>query len=156
MRRERNLQKSLKILFLVFFGLIFGLTFLEASEADQAKIEESFGRLPLYFVENRGQLHEDVFFYLQGSDKILYFTSQGVTFVLAGKENDEDKRWIVKLSFVGANPKARPMGRQSLLLSHVSKSLEGFSGGPLPTAQPAGSGRGLYRREGNQDPKGLG
>jgi hypothetical protein len=36
-------------------------------------------QLPLYFVENRGQIDPQVSYYIQGSDKILYFTPHGVT-----------------------------------------------------------------------------
>jgi hypothetical protein len=40
--------------------------------------------MPLYFIENQGQLDEPVAYYVQGQDKTLYFTPQGVTFVLHG------------------------------------------------------------------------
>jgi hypothetical protein len=63
-------------------------------------------RLPLYFIENQGQLDERVGYYVQGRDKTLYFTSQGLTFVLGGS----GERWAVKLDFVGANPGASPAG----------------------------------------------
>ena len=45
-------------------------------------MRQSFGKLPLYFVENQGQLDERVAYYIQGSDKTLYFTPDGVTFAL--------------------------------------------------------------------------
>ncbi|MCP4541534.1 MAG: hypothetical protein GY832_30760 [Chloroflexi bacterium] len=48
----------------------------------QSRFEESFGQLPLYFVENQGQLDKRVAYYIQGSDKTIYFTSEGVTFTL--------------------------------------------------------------------------
>lgn len=41
-----------------------------------------FGKLPLYFAENRGQLDDRVACYVQGSDKTLYFTAAGVAFAL--------------------------------------------------------------------------
>jgi hypothetical protein len=63
-------------------------------------------RLPLYFVENQGQLDERVGYYVQGKDKTLYFTSQGLTFVLG----DTTERWVVKLDFLGANPDVQPVG----------------------------------------------
>src|SRR4030095_7340455 len=80
---------------------------------------QQMDQMPLYFVENRGQLDSRVAFYLQGRDKSLYFTEQGVTFVLtdiadretvskdelkkasfprAGEETvSSDGRWVVKL-----------------------------------------------------------
>ncbi len=43
-------------------------------------------RLPLYFVENRGQADERVAFYLQGRETAVYFTPQGVTYSLTGSQ----------------------------------------------------------------------
>jgi pimeloyl-ACP methyl ester carboxylesterase len=88
------------------------------------RLESAFGQLPLYFVENRGQLDERVAYYIQGSDKTIYFTSAGVTFALTSQTLPSDdahdrhshattppySRWAVKLDFVGANPGARPAG----------------------------------------------
>ena len=36
----------------------------------------------LFFVENRGQVNDQVAYYLFGGDKDIYFTSQGITFAL--------------------------------------------------------------------------
>jgi hypothetical protein len=55
---------------------------LPSTLATQARVRQSFGQLPLYFVENQGQLDERVAYYIQGSDKTLYFTPDGVTFAL--------------------------------------------------------------------------
>jgi hypothetical protein len=38
--------------------------------------------MPVYFIENRGQVDERVAYYVQGSDKTLYFTAEGVTFAM--------------------------------------------------------------------------
>ncbi|MBC7261296.1 MAG: SBBP repeat-containing protein, partial [Chloroflexi bacterium] len=55
-----------------------------AAESSQRPIAllPSFGQLPLYFVENRGQVDARVAFYVQGKDKVVYFTDDGVTLVL--------------------------------------------------------------------------
>ncbi|MBI4587359.1 MAG: hypothetical protein HY725_00855, partial [Candidatus Rokubacteria bacterium] len=52
--------------------------------AAKAHVQAAFGRLPLYFIENRGQVDTRVAYYVQGRDTTLYFTAQGVTFVLTG------------------------------------------------------------------------
>ena len=84
--------------------------------------DRDFGKMPLYFIENQGQLDKEVGFYVQGSDKTLYFTPQGVTIALSGKkaESEETQRWVVKLDFVGANPDVRPRGeaRQEAVISY--------------------------------------
>ena len=42
------------------------------------------GRMPLYFIANKGQVDEQVDYYVQGLDKSIYFTAEGVTLVLSG------------------------------------------------------------------------
>ena len=85
-----------------------------ASSSDEAalsrlKSNESFGKLPLYFVENRGQLDKRVGYYIQGRDKTVYFSDTGVTFALhsgspaaSADGSGSAQRYIVKLDFVGA------------------------------------------------------
>ena len=51
--------------------------------ATQVRLEQAFGHLPLYFVENQGQMDERVSYYVRGSDKMIYFTAEGLTFVLS-------------------------------------------------------------------------
>jgi len=46
------------------------------------------GKLPLYFIENRGQENPAVAYYLQGRDSAVYFTRTGVTFALSGPSSD--------------------------------------------------------------------
>jgi len=53
--------------------------------ATQARLERAFGQLPLYFVLNQGQMDERVAYYIQGSDKVIYFTAEGVTFTLTDR-----------------------------------------------------------------------
>ncbi|MBN2197333.1 MAG: SBBP repeat-containing protein [Polyangiaceae bacterium] len=76
----------------------------------------AFARVPLYFVENRSVYPEEVKYYIEGADKTLYFTDQGITIRLNGK----DRAWVVKLDFVGASPDARPEGleRQQATFSY--------------------------------------
>ena len=51
--------------------------------AAQARVQTLLGKLPLYFVENRGPGDERGAYYVQGKDTTLYFTAEGVTFVLS-------------------------------------------------------------------------
>lgn len=101
-----------------------------------AQVQAVLGKLPLYFVENRGQVDPRVAYYVQGKDTTLYFTAQGVTFALIGPGGQSPagdarvarvawqpgtvsptpgpergrQRWAVKLDFVGANPDVQPIG----------------------------------------------
>ena len=56
----------------------------EVPEAVQRQVGEDYGKLPLYFIENQGQLDPRVAYYIQGGDKSIYFTGRGVTFALTG------------------------------------------------------------------------
>ena len=110
---------------------------LDGTDQTQRQVVmENLNRMPLLFTENRGQLHEDVSFYVQGSNKRLYFTPQGVTFALTGTigDNEATRRWVVKFDFVGVNPAVRPKGkdRQEAIISYFRGRLEDWKTG-LPT-----------------------
>jgi hypothetical protein len=114
-----------------------------AQDAPRAEVEPDFGRMPVYFVENQGQLDEAVAYYIQARDKAIYFTPSGVTYAVTQRQAAEDKegstghgslddplpetqsrqtiaRWTVKLDFVGANRDVRPVGeeRQEAVISY--------------------------------------
>ena len=133
MKIRTNLKTWLAI---VVFLVTAGFT-LSAEAVDKpdggVSVDRDFGKMPLYFIENQGQLDKDVGFYVQGSDKTLYFTPQGVTFVLTGKasEGEAPKRWSVKLDFVNANPDVRPRGedRQQAIISYFKGKPEDWQTG---------------------------
>ena len=54
----------------------------KGQSAQKTKILESYGKLPLYFIENRGQLDHKVRFYVKTSGQTLYFTDEGIVFDL--------------------------------------------------------------------------
>ena len=58
----------------------------------------NFNHLPLYFIENRGQVDGRVSHYLLGRDKTIFFTPQGAHFVL----HQDARRWTVRLDFLDA------------------------------------------------------
>jgi hypothetical protein len=98
--------------------------------------------LPLYFIENQGQVDERVALYVQGRDKSVYFTPQGLTFVLAppgagvnstptdrgarsGQPGHADDRYALRLDFVNADAAVRPEGR-----SRAEAVVSYFTGEP--------------------------
>jgi hypothetical protein len=81
----------------------------EARSGDLQRESGLLTQMPLYFIENQGQVDEPVAYYVQGQDKTLYFTPQGLTFVLDGGESPP---WVLKLEFVGANPAVQPSGQE--------------------------------------------
>ena len=85
--------------------------------------------LPLYFIENRGQLDRRAAYYVHGRDKVIYFTAGGLTIVLHSQRQQAAvspvpavvsasdnlapiaaARWALQLDFVDANPAVRPSG----------------------------------------------
>ena len=57
--------------------------FTAASEQlRHARVQETFGKMPVYFVEHRGQMDGRVADDVQGRDRTLYFTPPGLTFAL--------------------------------------------------------------------------
>ncbi len=47
-------------------------------EAAKLKIQENYGKIPLYFVRNDGQMNERVRFYEKGSGRSTFFTDRGI------------------------------------------------------------------------------
>jgi uncharacterized repeat protein (TIGR01451 family) len=107
---------SLLLLFLTFVAgcatVKSPLVATESPNAPQASLK-SFGAMPVYFIENRGEIDDRAAYYIRGKDKAIYFTSEGVAFSLARVERDKSgllmrasygapERWLLKLDFVGA------------------------------------------------------
>jgi beta-propeller repeat-containing protein len=100
------------------------------SEGEQDQIASAYSHLPLYFIANQGQVNaEQVFYYLAGVDKTLYFTSEGITFALDGEGKDAASNWTVKLDFVGANPAVVPQSLEpkSAVFSHFKGKPENWT-----------------------------
>lgn len=102
-----------------------------------------FGRLPLYFIENRGQVDAPVSYYAHGEDTSLYFTSRGLTIVSAQKPTRSlsnlsrrsipsafadgrlpGARWAVTQGFVGGNSRMEPAAgkRGTAVVSYLKGS----------------------------------
>jgi hypothetical protein len=114
-----------------------------ARQADPAEKDASrrrgvadLSKLPLYFIENQGQVDRRVSFYARGARLGVYFTPGGLAYVISGdsprreaepigrlalrpaafdgarpaEANDQTRRWALKLEFVGASDAARPEG----------------------------------------------
>ncbi len=82
-----NKKLQLRILTAIFLFL-FSISFLAVSGAatpgktDKESVLEAYGKLSLYFIENKGQLDPKVRFYVKTSGQTLYFTDEGIVFDL--------------------------------------------------------------------------
>jgi len=103
---------------------------LQPLKSSSVKLEAGFGKIPLYFVANKGQMDKRVDYYVQGKDKSIYFSPGGVTIVLASPA----ERWVVKLEFVGADRHVRPLGQDETgaVISYFKGNPENWHTG-LPT-----------------------
>ncbi len=102
----------------------------DAATNSAAYTRPTFSSLPLYFVENRGQLHKPVEYFVEGRDKTVLFDAQGLTYVIGPSSANPSaapgpvswwtpparasrpQRWAVRVEFVDANPRVRPIGRK--------------------------------------------
>ncbi|MDI6703393.1 MAG: SBBP repeat-containing protein [bacterium] len=86
----------------LFVGFVFGiglnvgcaLPTREADDVDEAtrqKVLEAYGKLPLYFIENTGQLDSQVKYYTKTASQTIYFTDDKIVFDLY-RQREEDRR----------------------------------------------------------------
>jgi len=99
---------------------------MEITATQKTDIKNSYGKLPLYFIENKGQVNEKVSFYERGAGHATFFTEDGLILSLTKKESKAEKASFnknvlglmteepakhtteaVTLSFVGANARAK-------------------------------------------------
>ncbi len=101
----------------------------DANTNPNSLLKSARGHMPLYFIENRGQVDARASYYLRGKDKTLYFTAEGITFILnrarhegaetmlvrtalqSAAQSGPIDRWALKLDFVGAN-RVAPRGEE--------------------------------------------
>ena len=80
------------------FLFLFSAVFLPVSgvaapgKADKENTLKPYGNLPLYFIENKGQIDPAVRFYVKTSDQTLFFTDEGIVFDLFRWEKATEKR----------------------------------------------------------------
>ncbi|MGE5397654.1 MAG: SBBP repeat-containing protein [Chitinophagales bacterium] len=106
------------------------------NQGPKTQTENMLADMPLFFIENRGQIDKQVLYYTEGGNQGLYFTPSGLTFTLTksqtpsnnntgpgalnefASQTTKQERWAVKLNFIGAN-KVKPYG-EALTPTRVS------------------------------------
>lgn len=56
----------------------------KTDEATRRRVSETYGKLPLSFIQNDGQMDEQVRYYEKGAGHATYFTQKGVYLSLVG------------------------------------------------------------------------
>ena len=75
-------------------------------------VTADYGRLPLYFIANQGQVDKRVQYYVKGSGQTTFFTRDGVVLVLARPNPDMATTKPDRLSHPALNRKPEPGNRK--------------------------------------------
>jgi len=134
-------------------SLVSFSTSTKTKQATQSRVSETFGKLPLYFIENRGQVDARVSYYVQGSDKAIFFTETGLTFVLNGAEPEagrggETKAALQPASYSSPSDTAHPAPRTRMRSSWISSGREPAACAPRARRRPrpsSATSRGIRR-----------
>ncbi|MHB1459347.1 MAG: DUF7948 domain-containing protein, partial [Armatimonadota bacterium] len=112
---------------IILLGIISSIIFmslpvLSTTQKTDARMAKAYGKLPLSFVENRGQMDKRARYVISGPRASAFFRNDGVTFDLwdaskkAKRDNKPEMREhaVLKLTFKGADPKCRVRGMGAL------------------------------------------
>lgn len=78
----------------------------ELNEPQRSELLNAYGSLPLYFIQNKGQVDGAVSFYERGAGHATFFTGNSVVLALS-KNDGKAATEALRLSFLGANEDAR-------------------------------------------------
>src|SRR5207249_3230790 len=77
------------------------------SPEQRRKALESYGRLPLFFIENQGQVDGPITYYLKGPGHSVYFGADAVYLRLTQGRGAEAKGHTLKVELLDADPATR-------------------------------------------------
>jgi hypothetical protein len=97
------------------------------SPARGDEVRGALTELPLYFVENRGEVDPRAEYYVHGPEASVFFTTGGLRLSLP---HPSGRRWALGVGFVGADP-TEPAGREKTpaVISYFSGDPEWWSSG---------------------------
>jgi len=80
-------------------------------EAVRTEVLEDYGKLPISFIQNDGQLDDRVEYYTQAAEQTLYFTNDGIVFNFVIYQDDEEQdltgsqaeSLVFNINFPGSN-----------------------------------------------------
>jgi len=94
----------------------------------ESSVLEAYGKLPLLFIENQGQVDEAVRYYVKTSGQAVYFTEENIVFDLirsdgAAADDTADRqaeRLVLSLDFLGADsqPAIESRGKDSAVVNY--------------------------------------
>jgi hypothetical protein len=90
----------------------------------ESSVLEAYGRLPLLFIENQGQVDEAVRYYVKAPGEMVYFTEENIVFDLVRSDgveaNDTANKLVFSLDFLRANsqPAIDGSGKDSAVVNY--------------------------------------
>ena len=120
------MRSEIPLRLLLLFAALFGVAATTLTHPAEAAPRAVFGTevpaqtdpnrgLPLYFVENHGQLDPRAAFHVPGRDKQIFFTREDITFLLTPRNADRPERaggWAVKMIFLDPGKDVRLVGAE--------------------------------------------
>jgi hypothetical protein len=112
-------------------GLLAGESSTDTTDLSttESSILEAYGKLPLLFIENQGQVDEAVKYYVTSSGQTVYFTEENIVFDLirydqAEADDTADRqaeRLVFSLDFLGANspPAIEGSGKDGAVVNYL-------------------------------------
>ncbi len=92
-------------------------------DPSKARIQVAYGNLPLYFIQNDGQVDKRVKFYEKGSGHATYFTKDGISLSLAAPSDKAPNRALMtngtKDGVDGLSPRSGVSNRQATVVRLV-------------------------------------
>jgi hypothetical protein len=85
---------------------------LQPDTGTQVRMSQTYGKLPLHFEANKGQIDEQVKFLARGKGHTIFLTPSETVLVFAQREHNA--RTALRMTFVGANPEPRLVGAEEL------------------------------------------
>ena len=95
----------------------------------ESSVLEAYGKLPLLFIENQGQVDEAVRYYVKASGQTVYFTEENIVFDLIrydlAEADDTADRLVFSLDFLGSNsqPAIEGSGKDGRIIMSDIKEL---------------------------------
>ncbi len=113
-----------------------GMEKIDIIVAQKATVQSAYGKLPLYFTENKGQVDGSVKFYEKGVGHATFFTAEGVVLTLTKSIDEGEKEPALPSSLRNAikENKDKKFSTEAVRLSFIdgSKTAKITSSAPLP------------------------
>ncbi len=101
------------------------------TEADNARIIENYGKIPLAFTLNQGQLDSTVRFTTNGNGCSMFFSPTETTFLLSRETEQSKAKRIAKRSVVYQDDPLEDLG-SDIEMEHFALKLQFINANPNP------------------------